>query len=311
VRHCGNKDIGLRILLKIPTRPRIGAQLRGLKKGAQSPILCGSFSPLVAMIEVTLLLEEKVAILRPIPPLVAADFENVGRELGPAIERLGQLSGLMIVAPQFPAWEDLCAVASHLRFVRDHHKQVARVALVSDSAALRVLPAVGRAFVAAEVRFFRPDAEDAARAWLNTPAATTPGLRFHRSDDPPVMWIEIDGKVTLERYREMRDEMENALAAQNGGAFLIRLKELTGIEPSALLADLRFSLTHLTGFKRVAMVGDAGWLDRAARVVTALIPGEVRAFSGQREQEAWDWVKGGPHHQPDPASRPRISQFPP
>ncbi len=243
------------------------------------------------MLEVTLLDDEKIAVLRPVPPLTAGDFENAARVLDPGIERLGPLNGVMIVAPSFPGWDDFRAFASHLRFVRDHHRQVARVAIVSDSSAFKALPAVAGLFVQAEVRHFRPDAEDKARQWLATPVSASPGLKFHRSDDPPLMWIEIDGKIGSERYREMKREMEAMLANQNGGNFLVRFKHFQGIEPLALLEDLKFGLGHLKQFKRIAIIGDAPWLDRSARLANLLIPGEIRAFPENREEKAWDWIK--------------------
>jgi len=52
------------------------------------------------------------------------------------------------------------------RFVRDHHRKIRRIAVVSDSAFLPVAPKVASHFVSAEIRTF--DAADRAAAldWL-------------------------------------------------------------------------------------------------------------------------------------------------
>lgn len=118
------------------------------------------------MLEVFLLEQEKIAVLRPSSPLEASDFENAARQLDPEIERLGGLHGLMVIADDFPGWDDFEAAVSHFRFVRDHHKKIARVALISDSGLLKNVPSLARLFVDAEVRSFALDDEDEARAWV-------------------------------------------------------------------------------------------------------------------------------------------------
>lgn len=120
------------------------------------------------MLDISLLEEVNIAVLRPTSPLEAEDFENAARQLDPEIARIGGLSGIMVVAPEFPGWEDFRAITSHFRFVRDHHKKIARVALVSDSAALKTFPSLARLFVDAEVRLFRSGSEDDALRWLAT-----------------------------------------------------------------------------------------------------------------------------------------------
>lgn len=50
------------------------------------------------------------------------------------IEESGILSGLIIEAPEFPGWNSFGAVVAHFRFVREHHKNIKRVGLVTDSA---------------------------------------------------------------------------------------------------------------------------------------------------------------------------------
>lgn len=115
-------------------------------------------------------LDETDGILSLVPqgPLSASDFEAVGAAVDPFIERTGGLRGLVIEAEAFPGWEGFSGLTAHLRFVRDHHRLIRRVAVVSDSAVLAHLPQLARHFVAAEVRHF-PRAERAgAIDWLRS-----------------------------------------------------------------------------------------------------------------------------------------------
>jgi hypothetical protein len=52
--------------------------------------------------------------------------------------------------------------------VRDHHRRVRRIAVVSDSKLPAVLPAIASDFVNAEARSFDAVGRDAALAWIDS-----------------------------------------------------------------------------------------------------------------------------------------------
>ena len=120
------------------------------------------------MIQHELLRERGILILEPRGSLQARDFSALAAVIDPYIEQHGDLNGLLINAPSFPGWDDFAALLSHLRFVRDHHRRIRRIAVVSDSRFLSVAPKIANHFVSAEVRTF--DAADRAAAldWLGT-----------------------------------------------------------------------------------------------------------------------------------------------
>jgi len=107
-----------------------------------------------------------ILIVSPQGPLESADFENLVKQVDPYLEQKGQLNGLMIQTESFPGWHDFGALISHLRFVRGHHQQIKKVAAVSDSTFLTIMPKVAQHFVRAEVRHFDYDERGAALAWL-------------------------------------------------------------------------------------------------------------------------------------------------
>jgi len=118
------------------------------------------------MVEYELLRTEGILILRPKARLEAGDFEKLAREIDPYIEANGKLHGLMIDAESFPGWKDFAALAAHLNFVRDHHRKIEKVAVVSDSSFLTVAPKVASHFVQADLRHFPQSQGGAALAWL-------------------------------------------------------------------------------------------------------------------------------------------------
>jgi hypothetical protein len=118
------------------------------------------------MLQFELLRDRKILILTPDGPLEAADFERLAKEVDPFIAATGNLAGVMVTTKSFPGWDSFGAVVSHLRFVADHHRRIKRVAAVTDSGFLKIMPRIADHFVEAEVRHFDFDERDQALAWL-------------------------------------------------------------------------------------------------------------------------------------------------
>lgn len=115
-----------------------------------------------------LLTETAVLILEPKGELLAGDFERVAAVVDPFIAEAGSLRGLMIVAEHFPGWDDFSALASHLRFVKEHHKKIRKIAFVTDDRLLSVLPKISARFLVAEARAFPMADRDDALLWVGS-----------------------------------------------------------------------------------------------------------------------------------------------
>jgi hypothetical protein len=120
------------------------------------------------MISYELLRDEGILIISPEGRLESADFERLAQEVDPYITEKGKLAGLMIYAEAFPGWDDVGALISHLKFVKDHHKLIRKVAAVTDSTFLSIMPRVVDHFVSAEVRHFDYRDKEVALEWLRT-----------------------------------------------------------------------------------------------------------------------------------------------
>ena len=118
------------------------------------------------MVEYELLRTEGILILRPKDRLEAADFEKVAQEIDPYIEANGTLHGILLDAESFPGWKDFAALVAHLRFVRDHHRKIQKIAVVSDSTFLTVAPKIATHFVQADIRHFAREQRETALGWL-------------------------------------------------------------------------------------------------------------------------------------------------
>jgi tRNA U38,U39,U40 pseudouridine synthase TruA len=105
-------------------------------------------------------------ILKPVGPLESTDFEKLVQDVDPFIREKGQLNGLMIIAKSFPGWDSFAAFLSHMKFVESHHRKIKKIAAVTDSNFLSIMPLIANHFIQAEVRHFKYEDKDAALNWL-------------------------------------------------------------------------------------------------------------------------------------------------
>jgi hypothetical protein len=118
------------------------------------------------MVDYELLREEGILIIRPQDSLEAGDFQRIAAEIDPYIAANGKLHGLLIDAPSFPGWKDFAGLMAHLKFVREHHRKIERIAAVSDSGFLAIAPKIASHFVQAEIAHFAQSNRDKALVWL-------------------------------------------------------------------------------------------------------------------------------------------------
>jgi hypothetical protein len=124
------------------------------------------------MIEHTLNTAHSILYVRPKSSLEKSDFVELAKAVDPYIEKTGDLAGIIIEAPKFPGWDSLGAMAAHFRFVRDHHKHIKKVGLVTDSALGNVAEHLASHFVSAKIRHFPVGELEAAKQWIMNPDAT-------------------------------------------------------------------------------------------------------------------------------------------
>jgi hypothetical protein len=118
------------------------------------------------MLSVTTDEQAGLAILEPHGALSKEDFERAAKIIDPYLEKSHRLNGLVIRTRDFPGWDSFAALSSYLKFVREHHKKISRIALCTDSVIGNFAKLIGRHFVAAEVQVFTFQELDRAKAWV-------------------------------------------------------------------------------------------------------------------------------------------------
>lgn len=118
------------------------------------------------MIHHELLKTEGILIITPDGQLESKDFKMLANTIDPYIETQGKLNGLMIYTELFPGWDNFAAFVSHIKFVKNHHQHIRKVALVTSSNFLSIIPSIIKHFVQAEIKRFDYDDKEKAFIWL-------------------------------------------------------------------------------------------------------------------------------------------------
>ena len=114
--------------------------------------------------------DEGIVIVKPRHALTEQDFAELSAAVDPYLAESGMLNALVIYTPDFPGWDSLAGLLSHIQFVKDHHANIRKVAVVTDSKLISVLPKFADLFVSADIRHFPYSDFDQAIDWATTGA---------------------------------------------------------------------------------------------------------------------------------------------
>ena len=129
-------------------------------------------APVETTISHRLLRDVGVLVVEPTQRLRAEDFDALALTVDPWIEANGVLRGIVVHTAGFPGWQNLGGFLRHMRFVGDHHRKVARIAVAADGTLAEIAPSLTDPFVQAEVKHFGYHRLEEAIQW----AGQTPDL---------------------------------------------------------------------------------------------------------------------------------------
>jgi len=118
------------------------------------------------MLEISLDDKSKIAILKPNGALSQDDFKQVTKIIDPFIEKSGKINGVIIYTKSFPGWDSFMGLLEHLKFIKEHHKQISHLAFVTDSSVGEFAEHIGNHFVSAEVKKFSFHELVDAKRWI-------------------------------------------------------------------------------------------------------------------------------------------------
>ncbi|MCB0190892.1 MAG: STAS/SEC14 domain-containing protein [Anaerolineae bacterium] len=114
-------------------------------------------------------------------------------------------------------------------------------------------------------------------------------MKIYDSGDK-IIGIKIDSTLTKEDYQKLIPLLEERVDKLNKLKVLIQFEEFDGIEPGALLEELKFDANHRDDFEKVAIVGHERWQEWATKLSKLFFEGEVKYFGAGEVPLAWRWL---------------------
>lgn len=244
------------------------------------------------MLQIAIDTRENIAVVTPEGRISADHIKDVASKLDAYINETDRVPNLVLHAKSVPFWADFDALKQHMKLIKDHHKLIRKVAIVSDTKLLWLARSIVDHFVAANVRRFNEDSIDDAIAWAKV-EGDHPGAIVEIEGLPgDVVGIDIRGLITSQDYTETLIPLVSQREKEHGKLKMVCVvgDYFDGYSPGAMWDDLRFGFSHLTTFSKLALVTDQDWIRTSAKVFGMLMPTQVVVFELEDIEDAKAWI---------------------
>lgn len=114
-------------------------------------------------------------------------------------------------------------------------------------------------------------------------------IGIERMNSDFFLTLKASGKLTHQDYKAITPMIDAALAGVQQPKInaLIDGTELDGWEPRAAWDDFKLGLKHGHQFVKIAIFGNKGWQEIAAKIGSWFVAGDVKYFDNEEAALAW------------------------
>ena len=117
-------------------------------------------------------------------------------------------------------------------------------------------------------------------------------MRNYREDHAAgIVEISLDGRIGRADFDRVVTQLEAMFERHDRIRMLEEVRQFSGIDPSLMWEDAKFSLKHLRDIGHCAVVTDKGWVGPFAKAAGALTPCKVRVFGLDELAAARAWLR--------------------
>ena len=102
--------------------------------------------------------------------------------------------------------------------------------------------------------------------------------------------FKLSGKLHDEDYKKFVPLIDAEIAKEGKINVLAQFHDFHGWDAKALWDDIKFSTTHCTKIKRIALVGEKSWEKWMAAVCKPFTMAKIRYFDAGQLDEARKWL---------------------
>ena len=108
---------------------------------------------------------------------------------------------------------------------------------------------------------------------------------------PHTIGFKMSGKLHDADYKTFVPAVDAEIAKEGKVNILAQFHDFHGWDAKALWDDIKFSTTHCTKIKRIALVGEKAWEKWMAKVCKPFTMAKIRYFDVAQLADAWTWLK--------------------
>jgi len=104
--------------------------------------------------------------------------------------------------------------------------------------------------------------------------------------------MKVVDKLTDEDYTNVLiPGLEQILQNHDKVRVLVDATEFKGWNLAAAWDDVTFGMKHRNDFEKFAVVGGKEWMNWGAKLGAQFMSGEVKTFSAEEREQAWEWIR--------------------
>ena len=118
------------------------------------------------MLNISIDKPSSIVTLTPNGALTKEDIQSATKEIDAYLKEAAKLKGVIIYVDSFDGWGSFSALLAHLKFIKEHHKKVSRIAFVTNSIVGDFAEHISSHFVSAQVKHFDYNKLEDAKLWI-------------------------------------------------------------------------------------------------------------------------------------------------
>jgi len=103
--------------------------------------------------------------------------------------------------------------------------------------------------------------------------------------------FKVRGKVEKKDYDKPTPLLEKTKREFDTRKLYVEIENIEGIEPAALWEDFKVYFLHVKNFKKIAVVGQGGVIEKITNLTKPFVSGEIKFFETGEAVNARDWVE--------------------
>ena len=110
--------------------------------------------------------QDRILTITPEGKVSAEDFNGLEKKLELLLIKYGKLNGVLLDLKEIPFWSNFSSFLTHMRFIKKHHEDIDRLAVVTNKHFIGIVPWFADFFTTTDLKYFKETEKNFARLWL-------------------------------------------------------------------------------------------------------------------------------------------------